>query len=329
VKLAIALALPALCLAVVGGAAKLRPSRTLAVQGEICQFAASGADAVFYDCDSSTLSTWSAATGRKRVIDDNCQTYCGQAAESALGAAWISVYDGTGPSTSEVWFAPPGGASTRVAAAGSDVRGDGGTLVFDAGTPAHPQLWRIVGRRAVRIRVDAGDVLDVQNELVAVKRTDGRVAILRADGSLVAELPGIGKTAQQIQLDGGDVVAQVGRTIVAYSSRGTVLQRRRMRGSASDCHQTFDDARDGLVAYFAADHHNIAGDCSGSDTQLHLLRLSDGREAVIGLAKGSADRSFVSSATLTSAGLFYLDARRTGGMVIVFVPRDRLLRALR
>jgi Tol biopolymer transport system component len=181
------------------------------------------------------------------------------------------------------------------------VAGRGDLLVFatylfdDEAAPRRARLWRLAGRRmALVVRAaDAGEPAAVDGGRLLVERPDGRVALLRPGGPVLGRVVPWGPAASRASLGilerpsaglaGRNLVVLRGGRLLEYDASSFRL-RRVLR---VDRRSRLAGVSDGLVAWAAG-------------TDIHLLRLRDGRQATI----RTTSRSAVEAA-LTSAGLFY------------------------
>ena len=141
---------------------------------------------------------------------------------------------------------------------------------------------------------DAGEPAAVDRGRIVVERADGQVALLRANGRVLGRIapggsasstPALGLLEPPTAgLSGRDLVVLRGRRLLVYDA-SSVRLRRAVR---VDRRSRLAGVAGGLVAW-----------TTGSE--IHLLRLRDGREATI----RTTSRSPVEAA-LTSAGLFYV-----------------------
>lgn len=181
------------------------------------------------------------------------------------------------------------------------VAGRGGLLVFatylfdDEAPPRRARLWRLEGRRKALVAhgADASEPAAVDRGRIVLERDDGQVALLRPDGRVLDRVAPGGSAASTASLgilerpsaglSGHDLVVLRGGRLLVYDASSFRL-RRALR---VDRRSTLAGVSDGLVAWAAG-------------TEIHLLRLRDGRHATI----ATPSRSAVEAA-LTSAGLFY------------------------
>jgi hypothetical protein len=183
------------------------------------------------------------------------------------------------------------------------VAGRGGLLVFstylfaNGHPPRDGRLWRLAGqgKRLVVRGADAGEPAAVDHGRIVVERRDGQVAILRPDGGVLGRVAPGGRPPSieylerpSAALSGRDLVILRARRLLVYDAVSFRLRRslRVDRGSR------FAGASGGLTAWSAG-------------TEVHLLRLRDGRKATI----RTPSRARV-DASLSSAGLFYVLHRR-------------------
>ena len=181
------------------------------------------------------------------------------------------------------------------------VAGRGSLLVFStylfegAAPPRRARLWRLEGRRkALVVRgADAGEPAAVDRGRIVVEQADGQVALLRPDGRVLGRVAPRGGASSLLSagLLGHPSAGLLGRSLVVLR-RGRLLvyeasSFRLRRAFSVGRHARFAGVAGGLVAWTVG-------------TDIHLLRVRDGREATI----RSKSRSRVEAA-LTSAGLFY------------------------
>jgi dipeptidyl aminopeptidase/acylaminoacyl peptidase len=166
------------------------------------------------------------------------------------------------------------------------------------GGPITPRLWRVEGRRKVLVArgADAGAPAAVGNGLIVVERDDGRISVLRRDGRLVERFaadkrpphdPVLGAPSPSAALTNGHVVVLRRGRLSVYEVARPAVRPRRPRVWHVGRDARLAGAAQGVVAYV-----------TGSN--VHVLRLSDGRRATIRTASRARVR-----AALTSAGLFY------------------------
>ena len=181
------------------------------------------------------------------------------------------------------------------------VAGRGDLLVFatylfdDEAPPRRARLWRLEGRRKALVGrgADAGEPAAVGCGRIVLERGDGQVALLRLDGRVLGRVVTGGPAASTASLgilerpsaglSGRDLVVLRGGRLLVYDASSFRL-RRALR---VDRRSRLAGVSDGLVAW-------------ADGTEIHLLRLRDGRQATI----RTTSRSAVEAA-LTSAGLFY------------------------
>jgi hypothetical protein len=210
----------------------LVPARVLALPDSVsaCDLAADGSRAVF-DC-SLEVDAWSADTGRRmKVADDECVTFCAGLVVGSSGVVYVSAYEGNYPSFRQVWLVRPSrhqavaltGELRAFSEGASDlnVRGEGRIAAFNTWSKGKVGLWVLAGgqARVMRSDADAARVVDVERGVIAVRRADGRIALLRGDGSLIRLLSRIrGGGAQSVQMDGRWLVLQQGRWLEVYDA---------------------------------------------------------------------------------------------------------------
>jgi Tol biopolymer transport system component len=202
-----------------------------------------------------------------------------------------------------------------------DLVGHDGLLVFDSwhasctsllslctlGPKTNGSLWRLDGPEAVQIAssdtgltprsVDAGRIL--------VDHGDGTMDIRTADGTLVRSFSFNPALVEGARLQGDDLVVQTPTAIeVTDASTGQFVRRWLIPASNA----VLTDLQDGIAVL-------VAG------TDIHLLRLQDGKDAVI-----HTPSSGPVLAQLESPGLYYsytTDDPKYPGRVS-FVPNDQL-----
>jgi hypothetical protein len=198
-----------------------------------------------------------------------------------------------------------------------DVVGKGSLLVFDSWRRPQPscaqpcpgpkregRLFRVDSGTAVQIASSSSELtpLAVDTGHILVDEGSGTLAILDASGAdlLRVAAPGFAEA----RLQGSDLVVHAGATLDDYdSASGALLHAWLLPANA-----TLEDVQDGVAVYVTS-------------AQIHLLRLSDGRDAAI-TPPGAGPLH----AQLEPAGLFYsysvLDSDRPGR--VAFVPSANL-----
>jgi len=198
-----------------------------------------------------------------------------------------------------------------------DVAGEGGLLVFDPyatsfGVAPHgPEGIRRIGPTGCPCPLlsefqsssrDEVHLDDVDGNRIVVERPD-YLRILGGDGSTLLALS---VQSPEAALSGDDLVVHVGGELRDYDATTGALKRSwEPRGLTPPApqprrdvaHPTLQDAARGLTAY-------------ALDGRIHLLRLTDGEDAVVGAG---------TIARFMDAGLVYADGAR-----IHLVPYDRL-----
>jgi hypothetical protein len=203
-----------------------------------------------------------------------------------------------------------------------DLEGDGSLLVFGSwhvpcrlsfsscnpGPKTDGSLYRIDGTTAIRITSSAGALtpLSVDAGRILVDHENGTIELISADGATLQTFHVYTGDFLGAKLGGSDVVVLKHASIADYDAGTGALVHEWPLATVAD--RRLEDVQDGLAVYV-------------SGTEVHLLRLSDGREAVIG-APGTGPVL----AQLEPGGLFYSytadDARYPGR--VAFVPFDRL-----
>jgi hypothetical protein len=150
-------------------------------------------------------------------------------------------------------------------------------------------VWRFDLRTKKKLRVypSRAIVVDVDGGRLLVDRPTS-LDVLGRDGALVAILPG--RHEGGAALSGGRVATIDGRRLTIRNARGQTLLVRRV---PADAH--LEDLDGGLVLYTV-------------ETQLHLLRLADGRDVVLRLR----NQFGYPHGRLWRGSLFYAYNQRTG-----------------
>ena len=182
------------------------------------------------------------------------------------------------------------------------ITGDGPLLVYDTWTsekPTRVKLWRLDGTRKVLIRsgADAGPVVAVDSGRIATLQADGTLTMLSGSGAKLTALK-LGKSVDGVRLDGSHVILlRYGRAEVYDMASGRRTQIRRLALPLHD-KATLEDAQDGLVVYTLRIDTGFA---FRAGLDVHVLRLSDGRDVVLGLR----DEASAAHAQLVRGGLYY------------------------
>lgn len=199
--------------------------------------------------------------------------------------------------------------------------GNGSLLVFDtwstpcqlshAGCTGRPKtnghLFRLDGTQVVQIASSSGALtpLSVDGGRILVDREDGTLSICAADGTVLRSFVFDQASVRTARLQGNDLVVQT-PTSIELTDASTGVFQRRWPLPAMDA--TLTDLQGGIAVL-------VAG------TDVHLLRLSDGVEAVIHAHGGGPVL-----AQLEPSGLFYsytaTDSKFPGR--VVFTPFGRL-----
>ena len=150
-------------------------------------------------------------------------------------------------------------------------------------------------------KIAAGPVvpLAVDDTRIVVRRLDGALSVLDADGHELLSIPFAPNVTLTARIDEPDLVVLVAGQLRDYDARSGALLHAWPAPSAL----SLEDAAGGLAAYIL-------------HAKLHLLRLRDGADALVGTA---------TSAQLENTGLFYAykGAYPYPGR-IRFVPFDQL-----
>jgi hypothetical protein len=279
----------------------------------------SGAAAPSYN---SRIVVWSASGSLSPIPRSACEAYSPIEFVFAGGrAAWLCD-NGAAPATYILSVATPGSAGrfseyvyrggAMNGGAGADdignLAGDGNILVYNTwwspfncrtdtwGGPTEQKLWRVLGtkKRLVLAGPDALDAVSVDAGRIAVLRPDGTLVILNEQGKrlsafrlgrtgIQSEAEAAGRHGEPIRLTGTKLIALRRSTIeVRDAARGT-LQHRWPTAAAR-----LEDAQGNFALYTAG-------------VAIHLLRLSDGRDRVLGIA----DQKGPAHADLEPDGLYY------------------------
>lgn len=201
------------------------------------------------------------------------------------------------------------------------LEGDGPLLVVDSWGPCRisqsppcsrgpkfgGRLHRVDENQVTQIAVDPGplNLLSVDGDRILVDRENGALQLFRADGTPLFAITYGPATLLGAQLDGDDIAVLTTEGLSAHDARtGDLRHHRRLDAPNA----RLVDVANGIAVYLAGD-------------EIHLHRLSDGREGVI----RPAGRGPV-LAELEEPGLFYSYAVEDGvsrGRV-AFIPFDRL-----
>jgi hypothetical protein len=180
-----------------------------------------------------------------------------------------------------------------------NLAGDGSLLVYNtwkeigrAGAVKQPNLWRVAVQGRARTRLllrgpNAVHVVAVDAGRIAVLRKDGMLAILNERGKRMTAFRLGWKGVEAVRLTGSRVIVLRGTTVeVRDARRGTLTNR--WPAARSIAGISLEDA-----------HGNFAVYTSG--IAIHLLRLSDGRDRVLAIAKQAGP----ANAELEPEGLYY------------------------
>lgn len=311
----------ALLLALAGAAHSARKAGTLTMSGRITAISADGHLVAAHlvvpgrGCDRVLL--WK-GSGRGTSIAAGCSD--AQVDSLALAGtrvlwvnydfgnhAYCTLYTATAarPRRTEIPFCRPDEADTYL----GGLAGDGPLLVFndwfdflDQGDVKDVELRRVEGTRTKKILggATARTVTSVSDGLIAIRGGLGVLTVVRSDGSVVHRF-GIG--AQTAKLDGArTVVIRTGTKLTPWDLSTAVDETPRyMKGSAA----RLEDVQSGIAVYV------LRG-------EVHLLRLSDGRDVTIRRAVTGPVH-----AQLEAPGLFW-----SHGSSMEFVPMSPVRAAL-
>jgi hypothetical protein len=202
-----------------------------------------------------------------------------------------------------------------------DLLGNGSLLAFDtwstpcqlshAGCTGRPKtnghLFRLDGTTVVQIASSAGALtpLSVDGGRILVDHEDGTMGILASDGSVLRSFTFDEASVRGARLQGNVLVVQTSASLEVTDATTGVFQR---RWPLPTPNAALTDLQSGIAVL-------VAG------TDIHLLRLSDGADAVI-----HTSGTGPVLAQLKPSGLFYsytADDPKYPGRV-VFVAYDRL-----
>ena len=301
------------------------PSRVLATRAAVVDLAADRRR-VAYATRRSCVAMWSLSrgtAGRGRCTGD---AHIETLAIAGQRAAWISLENLQYTLELEV-VGPRGRASVDSANQKytsewiGNLAGDGAVLVYNSANRtrrgrANMRLWRVVGtgtRQLLASGPSAFEVTAVDADRIAVLRSDGRLVLLNSRGNRLAAFPlgrnGIDRSrGWPLRLAGSRLIVFRGATIeVRDAARGTV--RHAWPTARSDLPLTLEDADATYAVYTAG-------------IEIHVIRLSDGRDRVIGIA----DQEGPAHAELEPEGLYYSYNTPGGANLgrVAFVRRSAL-----
>jgi TolB protein len=310
--------------------------KTLQTTSEIAMLAADGSRvAVTYTNGDNCMEIWNVPTGSLSRIPGACDPL-----ELTLGgsrAGWltyeqgISLYLGIDTATAEM-PRPAGvyGAAVVYGLKGEagvgDLRAQGSLMVFDGwaqkggGCPdpgcfrnnkTRGTLYRLVGHRVRAIRRERVGLtaLAVDHGRIVVRRSDGPLELLNANGRLLQQIPFAPDAAIEAALSGSHLTVSTRSTMAVYNtSSGRLLHTWRVPANSA-----LAGATNGIAAY--SQGHTI-----------HLIRLTDGRRRR--LTPPGVGPIHV---RLTQAGLFYAYKIPSADMKgrIAFEPLAQLLARFR
>jgi Tol biopolymer transport system component len=294
--------------------------------------------AVAYQGPSTNcLEVWETRTGvLTRFHDNDCGGDWGSPLELALGGArlaWLDVNQGNffyldlmtatvaHPTAVDAWGIQVQ-TDVEQPQGGGDLHADGSLIVFDTWTggcgvsdcfregKTSGTLRRLVGSRTVALRSEQVGLtaLGADADRIAVLRSDGPIELLRANGSLVVTLRFGPGEVRGAALQGSQIVVRNSAGLAVYDA-GTGALEHRWRLQPGD---TLQDLQSGIAVY-------------ANGRAIHLLRLSDGRTAVV-----KPPGTGLVRAQLEPPGLFYsysaTDPKRPGRVALL--PFADLLRRL-
>jgi len=338
-SLATAGAAALVAVALIAGAGQEASGHSYAIAGPLDSISLSAAGgqvaihaAVEDGCDRSGV-VWTPATGRAVNLKDACgndasyegltlagptalwwdwdsgnQVYCSDVFVSALAHPaphGLHVCDGTEGDTYYLFA----GDKTVVAVADfsvcdNDCADANGKLLPDGdyGT----EVRRLVGGKLVPLLkpVDLRTFLDARDWHVAVIEPKGVLTVYDTGGKKLWSRGQSGAISDG-WLVGDALVGQAGTTVRRYSASGLGPARTLRKGGR------LAGVSGGLAVYV-------------TPSQVHMLRLSDGRDRVLATVKGLAD------AQITPAGVSYGAIRKPSyDGIVSFVPLAQVLRKLR
>jgi hypothetical protein len=164
------------------------------------------------------------------------------------------------------------------------------------------RLWRVdpAGRTPLRAGPSAMAPVDVNANEILVKRADGHLTLLKADGSIVRQFSFARGYVRSARLDGSTIAVQTSKTLVLYDTSSGRAERRWPTTG-------LEDVEGGIAV-------------SRSANGIHLLRLADSHRATVRLKS-------VVAARLTTAGLFYATESPSNDQ-LGFIPASALLASL-
>jgi Tol biopolymer transport system component len=267
------------------------------------------------ECADGNASITELAVGRRRVawldvLGGSAATYF-YLASSVLGGQRKAIAGGQLPRYDNGIF----GSGLVL----GNLEGDGNVIVFNRylyrenASLRKRELWRVEPKRRLVTGRNAGVPLDVDAGRILVRRDDGRLLALRANGTVFRTFEFARGTVRGARLSGSRLVVFRRRALEMYDLRRRRLLRRWPIALAADGTARLEGVRAGLVVYMAG-------------VAIHVMRLSDGRDRVLELAKQAGPVY----ASLERRGLLYsyneIHAPQPGH--IAFVPIVRLRAAL-
>jgi hypothetical protein len=273
----------------------LRPAHVLRTPAPIVDLSADGSRAAVVSGDvlCGPIAIWS-PRGSASWIPGSSECGDGSMEEFVLAGtrvAWTVETDTNNLDYTDLETGTPGRQALRVTSTDhnegdylGNLAGDGPLLVYNTwrggfrweGGRVAPRLWRVVGERAAGARLvlagpDALDVVAVGAGRIAVLRPDGRLVLLDSKGKRLSAFRLGRQGVEAVTLTGSILVVLRGKTVeVRDATTGTV--KHCWPAASSSGAIELEDAHGNFAVYVAG----IA---------IHLLRLSDGRDLVLAIAK--------------------------------------------
>jgi TolB protein len=285
------------------------------------------------------VAIWGARKSATRIPES---AECGDAdwieefAFAGRRAAWTYEEDTSSLSFTGLVTGALGSRARELATADNDghkhlgnLAGDGPLLVYSTwrgkccsyyplrlrkGPVKEPKLWRIVGEGAPSSQLvlagpDAVDVVAVDASRISVLRPDGVLAIVNETGKRLSAFRLGRRGIEAVSLTGPQFVVYRGKTVEVRDATTGKVKHRWPVTSSDGAEISFEDAQGNFAVYT----EGIA---------IHLLRLSDGRDRVLAIAKQAGP----AHAELEPEGLYY-SYNETGSAHpgrVAFVPYKEL-----
>jgi hypothetical protein len=309
----------------------LRPAHLLALASPVRDLSADGGRAAILAKPTDScgpVGVWDPHGGITWLASSSCEGrihgwWNGEFVIAAGRVAWIDADDPGESSPILVFDYVEAGTlaagTTTVAETDEEgewldnLAGDGSLLVYNSWNRSKPKLWRIIGAQKASAQLllagqDAGAVKAVDAGRIAVLRRDGNLVILNDRGRRLSSFRLDSKGIETVRLTGSQLVVQRG---AAFEVRDTKsgAPKHRWPAAHSIAPIALEDAQGNFAVYTAG----IA---------IHLLRLSDGRDRVLKIARQVGP----AHADLEPRGLFY-SYNRAGSTTpgrIAFVPLNEL-----